>query len=315
MAETLEFIHNKEMVHLDIRPANVFLTTSESYNNQPFHPLDPQKILSILNNTRDKTALKSSLFANIMKNAQLNSHVGKSKKHSEDTYVLDESPNELEEKGENRQYSEESKGKSDLIGLIEEGQYTLQDQVEMLLLGGFYTIRLGDCGHFCRVDSSAADVVEGETRYCARELILCDESRKWDLTKADMFSLGASIYEMCLGRLLGTDDSNSKTEECASEWHDIREGKLSSTFLQKYSPELTEIILKLLDPTPKLRPSASDLISFLTTGNALQTCLSDTNLSEKNDLLQLHIAEKDKLIAQLLEENQMLKEKTTVFHT
>lgn len=57
---------------------------------------------------------------------------------------------------------------------------------------------------------------EGQTRYCARELINMEEE-SLDCTKSDVFSLGASVYELCLGRFLGADG-----EEGIAEWHRIR---------------------------------------------------------------------------------------------
>lgn len=40
-------------------------------------------------------------------------------------------------------------------------------------------------------------------RYCSLELIVSDDGQPLDLRHADMFSLGASVYELCLGRELG----------------------------------------------------------------------------------------------------------------
>ena len=40
-------------------------------------------------------------------------------------------------------------------------------------------------------------------RYCSLELIVSDDGQPLDLRLADMFSLGASVYELCLGRELG----------------------------------------------------------------------------------------------------------------
>ena len=40
-------------------------------------------------------------------------------------------------------------------------------------------------------------------RYCSKELIVTNDGQTLDLRQADIFSLGASVYEMCLGRLLG----------------------------------------------------------------------------------------------------------------
>jgi serine/threonine protein kinase len=57
---------------------------------------------------------------------------------------------------------------------------------------------------------------EGQTRYCARELINSEEEFV-DVTRCDVFSLGASVYELCLGRFLGAEG-----EEGSAEWHAIR---------------------------------------------------------------------------------------------
>ena len=40
-------------------------------------------------------------------------------------------------------------------------------------------------------------------RYCSKELIVSSDGQVLDLRQSDIFSLGASVYEMCLGRELG----------------------------------------------------------------------------------------------------------------
>jgi hypothetical protein len=47
------------------------------------------------------------------------------------------------------------------------------------------------------------EYTEGESRYCARELLNNLENKPIDPCKADIFSLGATLYELCLGRELG----------------------------------------------------------------------------------------------------------------
>ena len=69
--------------------------------------------------------------------------------------------------------------------------------VERLLLMRRYVMKLGDFGHCCRFDKRH-EVEEGATRYCAGELIK-REGGAVDLYKADIFSLGALVYELCLG--------------------------------------------------------------------------------------------------------------------
>lgn len=81
------------------------------------------------------------------------------------------------------------------------------------LLTGRCNLKLGDLGHCC-LFGDTKNMNEGESRYCARELI--NEDGNLDLAKADMFSLGASVYELLLGRPLGSGGDGS------SEWHNIR---------------------------------------------------------------------------------------------
>ena len=102
------------------------------------------------------------------------------------------------------------------------------------------TFKIGDLGHACLAQmqtspvskpaSSSMDideyfeheeylssscgmqVDEGDAKYMARELL---EDEYGALPKADIFSLGASAYEMCLGRDLPPN---------GAEWASIREG-------------------------------------------------------------------------------------------
>jgi hypothetical protein len=137
IAETLSYLHNNEVVHLDLRPANIFLTHADSMQATHFHSYPELNSLST-------------------------------------------------------------------------------DDISDGLLTGSYALRLGDFGHSCRVDEQGFIINEGETRYCARELIATNQTRQVDLKKADIFSLGATIYELCLGRRLGSDGDG------AAEWHNIR---------------------------------------------------------------------------------------------
>ena len=90
------------------------------------------------------------------------------------------------------------------------------------------------------------DVEEGDSRYMSLELLSGDHK---DLTKSDIFSLGCTLYEVCLGRELPMN---------GSEWQEIRAGRLLP--LQDTPYEMEMIVREMMNPTYANRPSAADLL-------------------------------------------------------
>lgn len=166
ISETLAFMHNKDMAHLDLRPANIFIS-------------DPNC--------------------------------------NEDI----------------------------------DGQNISQHDLAEKIISGEYVLKLGDLGHTSKLDETNF-VEEGEGRYVAKELI--NSSEKVDFAKADMFSLGATVYEICLGKALGTG---------AYEWHNLRDGNFDRKFLCSYSKELCDCVTSLMHPLPMNRPSSLELFELL----------------------------------------------------
>lgn len=75
--------------------------------------------------------------------------------------------------------------------------------------------KIGDLGLISLAD--ATDFSEGDSRYISRDLFASVvDTRK--LTKADIFSLGCSVYELALGRELPSR---------GEDWHAIREGEIA----------------------------------------------------------------------------------------
>jgi hypothetical protein len=105
--------------------------------------------------------------------------------------------------------------------------------------------KLGDFGLVTRA-SFHEDVEEGDSRYMSMELLSGDHK---DLTKSDIFSLGATLYEICLGRPLPMD---------GQEWQDIRAGRLSP--LPNTRQDMAAIIAHMMDPVAANRPTASKLL-------------------------------------------------------
>jgi len=119
------------------------------------------------------------------------------------------------------------------------------------------------------------DVQEGDCRYMAPELLNDylgeDEEdmmqiegnlnikeliryRKDDLTKADIFSLGATIYELMIGKELPKN---------GDKWREIREGKLDLSpdiLMSRFSDNFISLIRKMLNPNVKERITADEIL-------------------------------------------------------
>ena len=194
IAQALAFLHARDVAHLDVRPANIFVAVDEPISFGVEAP-----------------------------------------RSSDD--------------------SAEGTVRAALVDLLRTAPYRASPDPVLLaqsLLHGMSSLRLGDLGQCCSVHS--ADFIEGESRYCPREVINGD-LKAIDLRKADVFSLGASCYELCLGRQLGAGG------EGALEWHSLRDGVLSAGVVQHYSPELVEAFRYMMHPTPAERPDAQQVVN------------------------------------------------------
>eukprot|EP00850_Spirogloea_muscicola_P018156 SM000163S02324 [mRNA] locus=s163:262302:264396:+ [translate_table: standard] len=126
--------------------------------------------------------------------------------------------------------------------------------------------KLGDFGRATRLDGSMG-AEEGDGRYAPLEL-LNGGIGGWCLDKADMFSLGASAYELARGAVLPAS---------GAPYEALRAGRL--TLLPTISTQLMQLLKALMHPDARARPSAEDL--------ALHPALSLCRPLERADLLSL----------------------------
>ncbi|KAK0583407.1 hypothetical protein LWI29_036633 [Acer saccharum] len=105
--------------------------------------------------------------------------------------------------------------------------------------------KLGDFGCATLLDKSLP-IDEGDARYMPQEIL----NEKYDyLDKVDIFSLGASIYELIKG---------SPLQESGPQFSSLREGKLP--LLPGHSLQIQNLLKVMVDPNPVRRPSAKELV-------------------------------------------------------
>ncbi|KAJ6319815.1 hypothetical protein OIU78_015258 [Salix suchowensis] len=105
--------------------------------------------------------------------------------------------------------------------------------------------KLGDFGCATLLDQSLP-VEEGDARYMPQEIL--NENYNY-LDKVDIFSLGASIYELIRGSTL---------PQSRSQFFNLKEGKLP--LLPGHSLQLQNLLKAMVSPDPIRRPSAKELI-------------------------------------------------------
>lgn len=121
---------------------------------------------------------------------------------------------------------------------------------ENILLSMYGKFKLADLGLARITTNLTNEIPEGDCRYLACEVLEdADESHIPDLTKSDIFSLGASAYEIVRGKTLPKN---------GPEWQDIRHGRIKIPF--GYSYAIRKAIEIMMSRDPEKRPSAAQLL-------------------------------------------------------
>ena len=104
--------------------------------------------------------------------------------------------------------------------------------------------KLGDLGMVTRIDDP--EVEEGDCRYLCREIMNENYSQ---LIKADIFSLGCSVYEAACGHDLPKN---------GTAWHELRDGEPRT--LERYSENMNKLLRSMLHPDPTQRPTTDEVL-------------------------------------------------------
>lgn len=232
VAKGLQYIHSKQLVHLDVKPGNILISLE---NDVP----SPEVIFE----------------------------------HSTDSGAAsgDFSPRTPKVESSGPSSSESSPGESEKV-----------------------TYKIGDFGHVVPIYGGDISPEEGDCRYMAPEFLEMEVDRS-KLTKADIFSLGLTIYEAASLRVLpknSLDDPN---------YENIKRGKLP--YLNYYSEDFNNLITNMVHSDPSQRPTAARVLASTETNPGMNKSRSQLykELKETREKLlmleQQLSADKDKKLA------------------
>ncbi|PRW57442.1 Transmembrane 9 superfamily member 4 isoform B [Chlorella sorokiniana] len=119
---------------------------------------------------------------------------------------------------------------------------------------------LGQNGLLKVADLGVAGVLQatciGTPNYMAPEIW----KRQCQTVKADVFSLGATLYELCMLRHLFTGASEAEVQRRIEGWTAADAAAAAAQLLPQYSRELTGLLEAMLQPDRDLRPCAATIL-------------------------------------------------------
>ena len=133
---------------------------------------------------------------------------------------------------------------------------------ENILIGNSGKFKVSDLGlvKLLKNKDDVRTLTEGDARYMAKELLQeysfeDINTEKADLTKADIFSLGITIYELMTRNMVVLPKNGPL-------WHKLRDNNLPALDkLSGYSNSLKRLVSAMMDSDPSKRPSAKEIIN------------------------------------------------------
>eukprot|EP00096_Caligus_rogercresseyi_P001014 TRINITY_DN115_c2_g1_i4.p1 TRINITY_DN115_c2_g1~~TRINITY_DN115_c2_g1_i4.p1 ORF type:complete len:700 (+),score=275.41 TRINITY_DN115_c2_g1_i4:2145-4244(+) len=233
IAKGLHYIHSKDMVHMDIKPENIFIAVE--------HPSSPS----------------TSPGGSIISDAPAR-HSGNESTDS-GNHSGNDAANPLRVNNNN-----------------------------VILNGQRLTYKIGDLGNIAQIHGDYIPE-EGDCRYMAPELLAIDVDRS-KLPKADVFSLGLSLYAMA-----SLQDIPKNSMDDSVMYDQIKRGELP--YLDAYSKEFNQVLRSMISPDPNARPSPTKLMNIFT-HNSNHSVKSRSQLCKELKDSEARIRELEELLNQ-----------------
>lgn len=206
VAKGLQYIHSKQLVHLDIKPGNIFISL------EYVTPTPPRKT----EHSTDSGAASGD--------------------HSPCPLRGDQTPMMQQQQHEaSSQQQQQASSCESSPGEGEKVHY-----------------KIGDLGHVASIFGGDVDPEEGDCRYMAPEFLEMEVDRS-RLPKADIFSLGLTVYEAASLKRLPRNSLDDPVYER------IKRGELD--YLDQYSRDFNSLLRLMVHPDPAARPTAAKLLA------------------------------------------------------
>ena len=253
LAKGIDCIHSKHLVHLDVKPENIFIALDYPVTISPSEQSHPRsqksaKVTEVKQEVKREaaTSTEEEIFRYVINSINMIFM-------SFNIFSSIHSGNESTDSGH---HSGPAKCKID-----SNSSSPVDDRV---------AYKIGDLGHVAPIYGDAIPE-EGDCRYMAPELLAMHIDRDL-LIKADVFSLGLTLFEAASLMEL---PKNSLED---LEYENLKAGQLP--YLDGYSKDFNSLLKAMVNPDPRARPSASKLAS-------LQS-LRGTNSSNNKSRSQLY---------------------------
>eukprot|EP00055_Hartaetosiga_balthica_P005885 m.17897 g.17897 ORF g.17897 m.17897 type:complete len:549 (-) comp4856_c0_seq1:413-2059(-) len=268
-------MHDQQLVHLDIKLANIFLKTEYADEDEEMDRLD------MVGGVDEEEAQHDVFLEEDVDDMKIEDDF-----QSSSPPPRDEVFRRLQE--ESTDVDEDDDDDEDIVRQLHDDVFSTPTKRAKLrrraTMRKVTIYKLGDLG--LATSLKEPHIEEGDCHYMPRELLMNDRL-DLDLRKVDIFSIGISMYELA---------TLSPLPKNGPEWHRIRDDPVPLP--EQYSREFQELLFAMMKNNPDERPSVAEILDsplYSKKGTPKEKKLEDEikSLKEKVKLLEKRERERE----------------------